>query len=83
MNQTKKLVYTALFTALCCVGTMVIQIPTPATHGYIHLGDAFVILSGVILGKKYGSRPPVSAPPLPTFSPAMLTMLPRLLLSNS
>ena len=46
MNQTKKLVYTALFTALCCVGTMVIQIPTPATHGYIHLGDAFVILSG-------------------------------------
>ena len=34
---------------------MVIQIPTPATHGYIHLGDAFVILSGVILGKKYGS----------------------------
>lgn len=55
MNQTKKLVYTALFTALCCVGTMVIQIPTPATHGYIHLGDAFVLLSGVILGKKYGS----------------------------
>ena len=44
MNQTKKLVYTALFTALCCVGTMVIQIPTPATHGYIHLGDAFSTL---------------------------------------
>ena len=50
----KKLVYTALFTALCCIATMLIQIPLAATNGYIHLGDAFVILSGIILGKKYG-----------------------------
>ncbi|MDD3746048.1 MAG: ECF transporter S component [Anaerostipes sp.] len=55
MNQTKKIVYTALFASLCCVATMLIQIPTPGTSGYIHLGDAFVILSGVILGKKYGA----------------------------
>ena len=54
MNQMKKLVYTALFTALCCIATMLIQIPLAATNGYIHLGDSFVILSGIILGKKYG-----------------------------
>lgn len=54
MNQMKKIVYTALFTALCCIATMLIQIPLAATNGYIHLGDAFVILSGIILGKKYG-----------------------------
>lgn len=55
MSQLKKIVYTGLFTALCCVATMLIQIPTPGTSGYIHLGDAFVLLSGVILGYKYGS----------------------------
>lgn len=55
MNQLKKIVYTGLFTALCCIATMLLQIPTLGTGGYIHLGDAFVILSGVILGHKYGS----------------------------
>lgn len=54
MHQIKKLVYTALFMALCCIATILIQIPLVATNGYIHLGDAFVILSGIILGKKYG-----------------------------
>ena len=41
---------TALFAALACVATMSIRIPTPGTNGYIHPGDAIVILSGVILG---------------------------------
>ena len=35
--------------ALACVATMSIRIPTPGTNGYIHPGDAIVILSGVIL----------------------------------
>ena len=30
------------------------MIPTPGTGGYIHPGDAIVILSGVILGPVYG-----------------------------
>lgn len=52
--NTKKLVLTALFAALCCVATMSIRIPTPGTGGYIHPGDAIVILSGIVLGPLYG-----------------------------
>lgn len=48
------IVLTALFAALTCVATMVIRIPTPGTGGYIHPGDALVILSGVVLGPVYG-----------------------------
>lgn len=49
MKQTKKLVITALFAALACVATMAIRIPTPGTGGYIHPGDAVVILCGIFL----------------------------------
>ena len=45
---------TALFAALACVATMSIRIPTPGTSGYIHPGDAIVILAGIILGPAYG-----------------------------
>lgn len=44
----------ALFAALACVATMSIRIPTPGTGGYIHPGDAIVILSGVVLGPVWG-----------------------------
>ena len=50
----KKIVMTALFAALACVATMSIRIPTPGTGGYIHPGDALVILSGIILGPGWG-----------------------------
>lgn len=50
----RKLVMAALFAALACVATMSIRIPTPGTGGYIHPGDAVVILSGIILGPAYG-----------------------------
>lgn len=53
-NKTREIVLTALFAALACVATMVIRIPTPATNGYIHPGDAIVILCGLILGPRYG-----------------------------
>lgn len=53
-DRTKRIVMTALFASLACVGTMVIRIPTPGTGGYIHPGDAIVILSGVFLGPVYG-----------------------------
>ena len=53
-THTKTLVLTALFAALCCVATMSVRIPTPGTGGYIHPGDAIVILSGVVLGPLYG-----------------------------
>ena len=53
-NQTKKIILAALFAALTCAATMSIRIPTPGTGGYIHPGDAIVILSGIILGPAYG-----------------------------
>ena len=53
-SNLKKLVMAALFAALTCVATMSIRIPTPGTNGYIHPGDALVILSGVILGPGWG-----------------------------
>ena len=53
-ERTQKIVLTALFAALTCAATMVIRIPTPATSGYIHPGDALVILCGLVLGPRYG-----------------------------
>ncbi len=54
-NQNlKKIVMSALFAALTCAATFIIRIPTPGTVGYIHPGDALVILSGLILGPSYG-----------------------------
>lgn len=49
MQKTKTLVMTALFAALACTATMAIRIPTPGTGGYIHPGDAIVILCGIFL----------------------------------
>lgn len=53
-QRTKRLVLTSLMMALCCVGTLV-HIPAGPTLGYMHLGDAFVITSGALLGPIYGS----------------------------
>ena len=52
----EKLSFTALFAALCCVGTLVIVIPLP--YGYFNAGDIFVLLAGWCLGPVYG---PVAA----------------------
>ena len=55
MNTTlKKTVMSALFASLACIATMSIRIPTPGTGGYIHPGDAVVILSGIVLGPAWG-----------------------------
>lgn len=43
----------ALMAALTFLGTKIFQFPTPI-GGYIHLGDGFVLLSGIILGPVYG-----------------------------
>lgn len=54
-TKVKKLTTSALFMALTCIATMIIKLPTPGTGGYVHLGDAFVILSGILLGPLYGA----------------------------
>ncbi len=53
-TQTQQLVRAALFAALTCVATMIIKVPTP-TQGYVHPGDGFVLLSGLLLGPLYGA----------------------------
>ena len=49
-KSTKIYVLTALFAALIFLVTAyILHIPTPATGGYIHLGDAFLYLAASIL----------------------------------
>mgnify|MGYP000989369150 CR=1 FL=1 len=52
-NKLHKLVLTALFIAVNCATTVIIQIPSPM-NGYVNLGDCFVLLSGWLLGPFYG-----------------------------
>lgn len=52
-EKLEKIVLAALFAALSCVATMLIQIPSPMS-GYVNLGDCFVLLSGVFLGPVWG-----------------------------
>lgn len=53
-RKWEKLVFTSMFTALTCIATMVIQIPSPM-NGYLNLGDAAVLLGAWILGPAYGA----------------------------
>lgn len=47
--------FAALFAAIICVATIVVQIPTPATNGFFNLGDCFVIIAGQLLGVGFGA----------------------------
>ncbi len=51
-KRLKVTVRAGLLAALTCVATMVIRIPT--IKGYVHLGDALVIASGILLGGATG-----------------------------
>ena len=50
-----RLVLTALFAALTCIATMLIQIQMPATNGYVNIGDCFVLLGAWVLGPWFGA----------------------------
>ena len=50
--KTKKLVLAALMTALTCVATMVVKIPSPL-KGYLNLGDCMVLAAGWMLSPTY------------------------------
>ena len=52
-NRTRNIVLTALFSALICVSIIFFHIPTGFNGGYIHLGDAFIYLTAVILPTPY------------------------------
>lgn len=57
VSSTHKKVYllctAALFTALTCLATMVIQIPIPL--GYAHLGDSVILITGFLFGPAVGA----------------------------
>ena len=53
-KKVQKLVTAALFTAIICVATVIIQIPSPLT-GYFNLGDCFVLIAAWFLGSGYGA----------------------------
>lgn len=55
LQKMQKLAIAALFTAIICVATFIVKIPSPATNGYFNLGDCFVLLSGWFLGPAYGA----------------------------
>ena len=53
LSSAGTLAAVGLFAALTLLATSVLRIPTPA-FGYIHLGDCFVLLAGLLLGPIYG-----------------------------
>ena len=52
-KRTRKIVMTALVSALACVATMIIKIPSPL-KGYLNLGDGVVLLAGWLLSPTCG-----------------------------
>ncbi len=54
-NMASLVAIIGVMAALTTVATMIIQIPTPATEGYINLGDTMVMLSGTLFGTIIGS----------------------------
>ena len=44
----------AALTALVSAATLLVQVPVPATQGYIHLGDAAIIAGALLFGAHSG-----------------------------
>ena len=42
-------------TCLVCLATYALKIPNPLTQGYVHIGDTFIFMSVLVLGKKNGA----------------------------
>ncbi len=53
-NRLGELTKAAVLIALTVVMTMVVQIPTPSTNGYLNLGDMVIFIAAMMLGKKGG-----------------------------
>lgn len=54
-SNTFQMVLTAMMICLIMVSILFIRIPIPFTQGYVHLGDAMIILSVLMLGWKKGA----------------------------
>ena len=53
MKNTKKLIQTAVLTALACVLTIVPKVPIGG--GYVHFGDTVIYIAAILLGPIYGA----------------------------
>jgi uncharacterized membrane protein len=54
-EKTNNMVMTAMMMGLIMAITIIIRIPVPATHGYIHLGDCMIFMAVLLLGWKRGA----------------------------
>lgn len=52
-HMARRIAIAAMLTALTCVTTMIIKIPSPL-KGYLNLGDSMVLLAGWTLSPLYG-----------------------------
>lgn len=52
--EPREVALTAVMTAATAAVTMVISIPFPPTRGYFNLGDAVVMLAGLLFGARLG-----------------------------
>ena len=52
--STRQVAFMAVFAAIILLATYVVKIPTPV-YGYIHAGDGFVLLAGILLGPLPGA----------------------------
>ncbi len=52
-NNIRTLCMAAMFAALICVATIIIQIPSP-TGGFLNFGDCFILVGAWMLGPIYG-----------------------------
>lgn len=51
-NKAQKIVVASLISALICVATMIIKIPTPL-KGYVNAGDGFILVGASLLSPTY------------------------------
>ena len=49
-NKTRQIVLNGLLTALVCIATMIIRIPTPGTNGYVNIGDGIIFIASILFG---------------------------------
>lgn len=50
-EKIKGITVMAMLTALIAVATLIIQIPTPGTNGYVHPGDSLIFFPQFFLGE--------------------------------
>lgn len=53
-NGVLGIAVSAVMAALVCVATVLVQIPNPATRGYINIGDAMIFVSALTFGTFVG-----------------------------